>query len=279
MNTIFEIIVAGDDLENLTAAAEACLDEIERVERLLSRFDPASETARINREAARGPVLIDFEMLSILQLCCDGWEKTDGHFDITAGSVAGESGDAPPGFEAVVIDGGARIVHFAQPGVQLDFGAFGKGYALDRARDMMNDYGVEHALLHGGTSSVVILGHGPDGAPWRVGVRDPWSPDAQEEIAQLSLSNQALSSSAVFGGNRDSSDIINPRRKTRLTEQAACVVVAQSATEAEILSTALLSMGQPAAAHYCQRVEASGFHAAWIAQSGLQWLTSSPHEQ
>src|SRR4051812_20130865 len=84
MNTWFEIILLGDDSENLQAAGEAALDEIQRVEKLLSRFDPSSEISRINREAAQKPVLVDFELAEILETCRIAWQQTNGFFDITA---------------------------------------------------------------------------------------------------------------------------------------------------------------------------------------------------
>ncbi len=276
MATLFEIVVAGapDELENLAAAGEAALDEIERVARLLSRFDAASETARLNRDAARGPVLVDYEMLAILQTCRAAWQRTGGHFDLTASSAMSE--DAP-NFGAVRIDAAARTVQFDDPRLRLDFGAFGKGYALDRAGALLREYGAGHALLHGGTSSVLALGDGPDGEPWRVGVRDPWASDMVAEVAQIGLRDRALSSSAVLG-SQEVSDIVQPHAHVALTEQAACVVLADTAAEAEILSTALLCMGRAAATLHCQQ-HAPG-HAGWIEQASgqtvLRWLTA-PH--
>src|SRR5688500_16810135 len=84
MNTWFEVLLLGDDPENLQAAGEAALDESERVEKLLSRFDPASEVSRINREAANSPVLLDLELAEILETCRKAWMETHGYFDITA---------------------------------------------------------------------------------------------------------------------------------------------------------------------------------------------------
>lgn len=279
MNTLFEIKVVGDDLENLAAAAEAALDEVERVERLLSRFDPASETSRLNREATIRPVLIDFEMLQILQVCREYWEKTEGHFDLTAGSARRDLALATgrQNFSAVQIDVEARTIHFTEQGVGLDFGAFGKGYALDCAAKLMSEFGVQQALLHGGTSSVFALGFAEDGEAWRVGLRHPWSENVTEEFRQLRLTHQGLSSSAVLDEKRTESDIIDPHRQLPLAEQAGCVVIAPTATEAEIFSTAFLSMGKTTAALCCQKFQKPGFQVGWIehddAPPTLAWLT------
>ncbi len=279
MNTLFEIKVVGDDLENLTAAAEAALDEVERVERLLSRFNPTSETSRLNREAAIRPVQIDFEMLQILQVCREYWEKTEGHFDLTAGIARRDLALATgsQNFSAVQIDVEARTVQFTEKGVRLDFGAFGKGYALDCAAKLMSEFGVQQALLHGGTSSIFALGSAEDEEAWRVGLRHPWSKNVTEEFRQLRLTQQGLSSSAVFDEKRTESDIINPHGHLPLNEQAGCVVIAPTATEAEILSTAFLSMGKTSAALCCQKFQKPGFQVGWIEHSDaaptVAWLT------
>src|SRR5438132_927598 len=69
MGTYFEVFLAGDDEEHLRAVADAVLDEVVRAERLLSRFDPASEVSRINRLAGQQPVLVDVEVLDVLRTC------------------------------------------------------------------------------------------------------------------------------------------------------------------------------------------------------------------
>ncbi len=84
MNTLFEIVLPGNDLENEIASAEAALDEISRIEGVLSRFDPASEVSRINRNAHRQPTLLSHELFEIIDTCKRFWVETKGYFDITA---------------------------------------------------------------------------------------------------------------------------------------------------------------------------------------------------
>lgn len=254
MNTLFEIIVEGEDLENEIAAAEAALDEIARIETVLSRFDPASEVARVNREAHQHPVLISYELLDVLEFCRSGWEKTSGYFDITSGSNV--STGSKVNFQSVEIDSATRRIAFTKPNVQLDFGAFGKGYALDRAAQLLKENGVKNALLHGGTSSVLAMGN-----PANVGIRNPWA-DA-EEMETISLRDQALSSSASFRKGQCTSDIINPLEQISLLEDAACVVISPTAAETEIYSTALLCMGKKRAEQFCAE-NLSDLQVMWI---------------
>src|SRR5205823_5190090 len=92
MGTYFEVFLAGDDEEHLDSVAEAVLDEVARIERLLSRFDPASEVSRINRLAGSRPVRVDFEVWGLLQACGDYHRCTEGYFDVTVRAQAEDPG-------------------------------------------------------------------------------------------------------------------------------------------------------------------------------------------
>ena len=113
-----EIVLCGDESEQLDAVAEMALAEIERVEQLLSRFDPTSELSRLNREAACGGCLVDFEMLQILIDCRAGWIRTEGAFDITAGSR--DENLLPLTFDAVELAVSQRRLSFRSPGVRRE---------------------------------------------------------------------------------------------------------------------------------------------------------------
>jgi FAD:protein FMN transferase len=273
MATWFEVWLCGDDAEHLAAVGEAVLDEVERVERLLSRFDPAGEVARVNREAASRPVLVDRELFAVLADCGRRFEQTDGYFDVRTGSAAGPFG------ETVLLDDQRRTVRFSDPGLALDFGGYGKGYALDRAARIVREFGVRSALLHGGTSSVLACGLA-EGRPWQVGIRDPFADSAEREIDRLDLSDCGLSSSAVRGPGRSASDLLDPVAGSQLCEEAACTVVAPSAVDAEVLSTALLAMGRERAGAFVRRRLSADHRVAWIGSNNgtaeLEWLTSCP---
>jgi thiamine biosynthesis lipoprotein len=286
MGTWFEVRLLGDDPEHLAAVAEAVLDEVERIERLLSRFDRRSEIARINREATHRAVLIDREVLGLLETCREAWERTEGSFDVTASRAEDPAADREPSdrptFAAVEIDPDARTIRFARAGVALDLGGIGKGYALDRAAEIVAAQGVGSAFLHGGTSSILALGLDGTGRPWPVGVRDPFmAPDVAEELFRVRLGDRGFSCSATRGTGRAVSDLIDPRRGTPLAGQSACVAIARDATRAEVLSTALLCMGKGRAAECAGRyAEEDGCEVAWIEcrddRPAWDWLTRPP---
>lgn len=287
MATIFEVLVVGEDAEQLTSAAEAALDEIERIAMRFNRHHPQSEVARVNREAARSPVRIDRELAWLVALGQTAWEATGGVFDLACGPIAGAESAT---WRDVRFDPAEGTIAFAREGVRLDLGAIGKGYALDRAAEILVEQGVTCGLLHGGTSSVLALAADPaTPAGWPIALSDPW-PAAEGAdaipLATLSLARQALSCSFVFPPERGAesgeqpssrpSDVIDPRSGQALAEQAGCVVVTESATEAEILSTAALCLGREAAAAFLIARPEAAWHLGWMHppehRPRLEWL-------
>ncbi len=198
MRTQFEAILVGDDPEHLGAVMTLVWEEIDRVERLLSRYDPAAEVYRVNRQAHQRPVKLSVELTSVLAECIAWHGRTQGAFDV----VAANDEHFPPrlGVAALEFDEAARTLAFRDERAQLDFGGYGKGYALDRAIDLLKQYGIEDAFLHGGTSSIAAIGNSPAGTPWQVDV-------AGRSVA---IVNQALSTSASYvDGGRTHSAIHN----------------------------------------------------------------------
>lgn len=248
MRCRFELLLEGEREEQLLAAGEAALAEIEAVEQQLSAYDSGSDLWAINEEAARRPVRVLPTTLAFLHTARALTTKTDGAFDPTIGAlVALWRGEHEPteeqvasalgctGWEKIILEDEAGTVMLAQPGVRLDPGAIGKGWALDRARDVLEEAGVTRALLHGGTSSVVALGAG-----WKVAV-------AEGPI--LTLSNQCLGVSAPSGrwavfGEKRYGHVLSPRTGWPVAAHAWAAVVAPTATEADALSTALLVRGE-----------------------------------
>lgn len=227
MRTRFECVLHGEDAALLRAAGEAALAEIRATERILSRFAPAAETARLNAAAASHACRVSAGMWETLDCCRRLLTDTGGAFDAAAAT--------PPGFAAVELDDAARTVRFRHPRIALDFGGIGKGVALDRAAAVLREAGVAAALLHGGTSSVLALGAPPDAPAWRIEIADPGADG--RALAGVELRDAALgvSSRARALDPRDGSPAAGP---TRLA-----VVRASSAAEADAWATALLLRG------------------------------------
>lgn len=261
MGTRFDVLLAGDDEEHLEAVAVAAVEEILRIESVLSRFDPRSEIARINRLASIQPVLVDRELFALLERCEQARQETEGYFDMTRGGGLLE------------LDAKAQAVSFNREDVIIDLGGIGKGYALDCVREILSRFGVARALLNGGTSSVLALdGPSDDANGWRIDLRHPLMPEA-EAVARVNLQQCALSCSAARHHGQLQSDIVNPLTGQPLDGDAACVVLAASATEAEIFSTALLAMGRQQAAWYL----AHRPHAELMAELTVGWIEAGQY--
>jgi len=282
MATRFELVLPGEDAVRLRAAGEEALEEIVQWEAELSLYRPSSEVAKINREAARAPVRVSPPVFELLQQCRELWRLSDGAFDITVaplvrtwGFMTGQGRVAPPeevaaahasvGMAHLELDPDRRTVRFTRPGMMLDLGAVGKGYAVDRAIETLRELGVTRAFLHGGTSSCYGLGVAPEGTPWRVAVKaeelfpetDAPSP-AEAPLAVATLENAALSVSgvrdkAIRVGGRLLGHVIDPRTGEPVTGAILAAVTGRSTAETDALSTALLVSGAPGMARLAEQ--------------------------
>ena len=264
MGTRFEIVLWDGSEDRLQAAAREAFDEIERLHRQLSVFDPASDISDINARAAVEPVLVEPRLFALLERCLRLASLTHGAFDIAIGSLMeiwgfrGTTADPSRvrdpstlsiGSDRVLLDCGSRTVRFAAAGVSLDLGGIAKGYALDAAADILRECGIEGALIHGGASSILGVGSAPDGSPWSVGIRDPRAGDETALYATVQLHNKALGVSAPHGrmvGN--AGHVMDPRSGRPAAAASLAAVACDSATDADAFSTALLILGAPFAA-------------------------------
>ncbi|MBX3734099.1 MAG: FAD:protein FMN transferase [Verrucomicrobiae bacterium] len=268
MATRFEFVLHGGNPATLRAAGEEALDEVDRLEDLLSLYRPHSDIARINASSPGRPVRVAPETFRLLERARELCARTDGAFDVTAGPLVrawgfhGEPGASPDpdvlgaarrrcGWERVVMDASTGCVGFDGEAGLLDLGGIGKGYALDRAVGILREAGVTTALLHGGTSTVVGIGTRSEATGWRVALAR-WPGDAGGGV--VTLHDESLSVSAVWGrsfaGNSGSpaGHVMDPRSGVPLpgtgtgTQMAA--VALRSAADADAVSTALLVLGE-----------------------------------
>lgn len=261
----FELVLQGENEPWLRAAGEEALREIERLETRLSRFLPASDVSRINTRASEEAVPVEPWLLDLLKQSLYLHRCTDGAFDLTVGPLMkvwgfyGDGGRVPDaneldqarlhtGMHLVELDEAHCTVRFAHKGVALDFGAIGKGYAVDEAMHVLREAGVERAFLHGGTSTMYAIGKPLDADSWNVAVVDPRSPD--EPVAVVAIRDEALSVSAVSGKSFEVEGtcyghVLDPRLGKPVRGALLAATVAPSAATADAVSTALLVHGRP----------------------------------
>lgn len=268
MATRFEIVLHGDNPVALRAAGEEALAEIQRLEARLSLYRPDSEIAHLNARAAREPVRVTPEVFSLLDHARRLSAETDGAFDITIAPLMrcwgflGANGELPVpeaiaaarecvGMHRVELDAQHFTVRFTRPGVMLDLGAIGKGYAIEQAANLLRDAGVTDALIHGGTSTACGIGQPPDAEGWKVAIDRPAESghaNAKTLLTTVTLKDEALSVSAVWGkcfeaGGQVFGHEIDPRTGWPANAAVLAAVVSASATESDALSTALITLG------------------------------------
>lgn len=263
MATRFEIVLHGSNPHSLRAAGEEALDEIERLEGQLSLYQPASEVARLNRDAHQRRVRVTPALFQLLRRARDLSAETGGAFDITiaplvrcwgfmngTGSMpdlsAVEEARSRIGMHLIEFDPENLEIHFQRPGTMIDLGAIGKGYAIDRAAEILREAGITSALLHGGTSTAYAIGRQPDGARWKIAVTPPTNESDAKALGTVDLEDESLSVSAIWGrsfrvGEKTYGHIIDPRSGFPAEGALLSAVVWPSATESDALSTALLT--------------------------------------
>lgn len=271
MATRFELVLHGENEPTLRAAGEEALAEVERLEKQLSLYRPGSEVAQVNAHAAHEPVRVSPEVFALLQHAAQLSAETEGAFDITVAPLVrcwgfmGANGRLPTaeevqaarevvGMDKVLFDPAARTVRFTRPGVMLDLGAIGKGYAVERGMEILREAGVTSALFHGGTSTISAIGHPPDAASWRLavdipggenqgGAENPNGPSREFLLRDASLSVSAVWGRHFCAGDKRFGHVIDPRTGQPVDVAVLAAVVLPAATETDALSTALLTLG------------------------------------
>jgi FAD:protein FMN transferase len=294
MGSLFEIYLAGTERDALVSAAEEALDQVQRLEDQLSHYRDDSDIARLNANACEQWVRLEPRLYALIKRCLDLSQSLDGAFDITAGPLVkawgffrGE-GRIPSdqeladvmervGFYRVMSDDEANLIRFASPGMDLNLGAVGKGYAIDEAADILRLWGAQNGVIHGGQSTIYAFGDEPAEARleayedrqrvdeveaedstiklgWRFVIRDPR--DRDTPLQTVYLRDEALSTSGNYEqffeheGVRYS-HIIDPVTGRPAKGMISVSVITQSAAESDALSTAFFVLGRGATEEYC----------------------------
>jgi thiamine biosynthesis lipoprotein len=271
MGSYFEVRLAATTPGGL-ALATAALDLIGALETQLTVYRDDSEVSRLNATAHLGPVEVEPGLFSLLQTAVALAGATAGAYDVTAGalSVAWGFFKGPrrvpdpetlaeargrTGSHHLRLDPTRGTVGFDRPGLVINLGSIGKGYALDRVAELIRSHWwPTSALVHGGRSSLYALGSPPGrlGGRWEIALRNPLDPE--RPLGVVRLRNRGLGTSgAAFqrfeAGGRVYGHIIDPRTGEPPADGPASVtVLAPTAAEADALSTALYLLGPDAAA-------------------------------
>jgi thiamine biosynthesis lipoprotein len=260
MSTVFELVAAGKDEGYIRQSARAAFDEINRLERLFSRFDPSSEISRLSRLQPGDSLPIGVETFECLKVAAQVQAETGGAFDINIQASARQRSRrrgplpnlldlleleaGPAGFQAV------RREEWASVPLGLDLGGIGKGYALERALDVLRDWDLGDILLHAGTSTALAFGTAParvtGTAGWPVAVATSWPGAGAPRTIVLRDFSLSGSGTEVKG-----SHILDPRTRRPARGHRAAWAGHRSAAFSDALATAFMVMSTSEVAAYC----------------------------
>lgn len=263
MGNHFEISVVSDDEAWAHERIEAGVREIQRIEKLLTTFSDTSETSLINRNAGIAPVPVCRETFDIIRRSIRLSGITQGAFDITYGSVDKRlwnfdtSMKALPSRETakkmvrlinyrnIVPDEEACTIFLRERGMRIGFGGIGKGYAAERAKEIMKSMGVDSGIVNA-SGDLTAWGNQPDGKPWTVGIVNPNA--TQQVFSWLRVSDMALATSGNYEkyvtiGGKKYSHTIDPRTGLPVTGIKSVTIISPNAELADAMATPVMIMG------------------------------------
>jgi FAD:protein FMN transferase len=296
MGGTFSIALYAASRAHSDAAAEAAFAELSRLDGMLSNYRPDSAWSEVNRFAAVRPVTVSRELFDLLSACLRYSRSSEGAFDITVGPLVktwgfydgfGKLADdaavkealASVGYEHVLLDAANCTVRFVRPGMEMDPGGIGKGYAVDRMVEVLERKGIERALVSAAGSSISALGVPPGQSGWRVRIGDPGK--AGHDADEFLLANRSLSVSGTSGksfraGGRLYSHILDPRTGYPASGVLLVAVVAPRALDSEAWTKAFFVNGRRWSAQHVP----SGFSVFFCEEaaggSECLWLNGRP---
>ena len=265
MGSRFDITVVAANYEEAQGYIDLAVDEIKRIEALISSWDSSSQTSLINRFAGVSPVKVQPELFNLIDRSLNLSKITDGAFDISFASMDeiwkfdGSMTALPPeelvkasiakvDYQNICLNRRDTTVFLKLKGMKIGFGAIGKGYAADKAKDLLMKKGVKAGIINA-SGDMNTWGRQPNGQEWMVAITNPLS--KEKAFALLPISDGAVVTSGnyekfvVFNGVRYA-HIINPGTGYPATGILSVTVFAPKAELADALATAVFVMGKDA---------------------------------
>jgi thiamine biosynthesis lipoprotein len=241
------------------AAASIVFSEIKRLESLLSKYNPDSEIAKLNKA---GKLNVSPDTLYIINKSKEFWLESDGAFDITVGPLIDLWGFTNKeyyvpkqeeitnalglvGMNKIVVNDLNNVVEFMFSNMKIDLGAIAKGYALDCAIKKLKERGINSCLINAG-GQVYCLGD-KFGSPWKVAVKNPRGEKAIDylELKDCSVATSGDYEQYFIKGNKRYSHILNPKSGYPADSGIVSVtVIAPSGLTADALSTSIFVLGK-----------------------------------
>jgi len=260
MGTVIRVELWHKDALQAQRAIDAVMNEMIRIDRLMSPYIKTSELSRINRDASMKPVAISTGLFKLIKRSLYFSKLTHGAFDITFASI-GQFYDyrkkvhpsaeiikkniSKINYKHMILNDKKQTIAFAVKGVKIDLGGIAKGYAVDNAIAILKRKGIKHAIVTAGGDSRIMGDR--RGRPWVIGIRDPRK--ARTMRGALPLIDTAVSTSGDYEryfveNGEHFHHILNPNTGTSARELRSVTILAADATTTDALSTSVFILGQ-----------------------------------
>jgi thiamine biosynthesis lipoprotein len=246
MGNRFEISLVANDPVWANERIDSAINEINRVEKLLSTLTEDSKINEINRNAGIKPVYVDAEIYRLIDRSLQISELTYGTFDISYSTVATEGKTSKnkvsfTNYKNIVLDATAQTVFLKNKGMRIGFSAISRGYAADRAKYILQMQDVSSGVINAG-GDLLSWGLQPDNTPWTIATADPQQ--AGQPYANMNISNMAVATSlnAQKHTNKNTSNI-DPANGFPISEIKSVSIITPGAELADAMATPIIAMG------------------------------------
>ncbi|RYF85355.1 MAG: FAD:protein FMN transferase [Chitinophagaceae bacterium] len=263
MGNRFEITVVAHSEKEAEDHIDAAVNEIRRIESVLTTFNEESETAAINRNAGIQPVTVSSEVFELIKRSKRISQLTQGAFDISYGSIDKKLWNFDQqmtslpdpatakkmvrliNYQNIILDEKNETVFLKEKGMRIGFGGIGKGYAAEKAKEVLIQRGVQSGIVNA-SGDLTAWGHQPDGQNWTIGIADPQQ--ANQPYSYLTITNTAIATS----GNYEKFVVINGKKyshtidpKTGLPTRGikSATIICPNAEIADAMATPVMIMG------------------------------------
>jgi thiamine biosynthesis lipoprotein len=263
MGNHFEFSVVSDSEQWANEKIDTGINEIKRIEQLLTTFSEDSETNQINQNAGVKPVAVSRETFNLIQRSLRISQVTQGAFDITYGSIDKrlwnfdvQMTSLPDkrtakkmvrliNYRNIILDDEKCTVFLREEGMRIGFGGIGKGYAAERAKQVMKEQGVQSGVVNA-SGDLTAWGVQPNGGKWTVGIANP---DSSHEIfSYMTITDLAVTTSGnyekfIMIDGKKYSHTINPRTGLPVTGIKSVTIISTNAEIADAMATPVMIMG------------------------------------
>lgn len=262
MGSAFDITVVADNAKQGNDYINLAIEEITRIEKLISSWDTNSQTSKINRQAGISPVKVDLELFNLIERAKEISKLTDGAFDVSYASMDNiwkfdgsmfkmpseeniKTSVSKVGYHNIILDKTDNTVFLKQKGMKIGFGAIGKGYAADNAKALLIKKGVSAGIINA-SGDMNTWGKQPNGKEWKVAITNPLNKN--KAFALLPITNGAVVTSGNYEkfisfNNKRYTHIIDPRTGYPSSGIISVTVFAPKAELADALATSVFVMG------------------------------------